>query len=303
MSHLKTSGIFIFSLQCLSRFWIKKTNDFVRNYAWFLSIHFSKYERVVKTVVEILRKYRSQFAIYILGQFHPKGKLCFQPLVTVLPWEAVARLGCGQRSRWGGGYYGHFPKGTRPSVHISFPQILAVTLGHVSFLVWINECVGQIFKSSIYQENTKVPGETAGLAPANSSTTANLRDSQASPSLPWGQQVGSCLEGTQTLTLSAPMWTRSHPRPQLTLKENGPLHTPTGSQAPVLCQEVLCWSEAGLSSSPRGCPYYQGGNSEILSDFREETRIVAGPHGDLGTWFGFRDGRKTTFPTLWNINT
>ena len=109
---------------------------------------------------------------------------------------------------------GHTPLSIFPS-HKYWLSLLAM----FPFLYELMSVLDKFVKSSIYQENTKVPGETTGLAPANSTTTANLRVSQARPSLPWGQQVGSCLEGTQTLTLSAPMWTRSHPRPQLTLTE------------------------------------------------------------------------------------
>ena len=112
-SHLKTSGIFVFSFQCLNRFWIKKTSDFVRNYAWFLSTYFRKYERVVKIVVEILRKYKIQFAIYIVGQFYPKGKLCCQALVTFSHEKQLPGwLWATKRVGWG--VLWPFPQGDMP---------------------------------------------------------------------------------------------------------------------------------------------------------------------------------------------
>ena len=203
-SHLKTSGIFIFSLQCLNRFWIKKTNDFVKKLCLIFKYIFWQAWEVEKTVVEILRKYKIQFAIYILGQLYPKGKLCCQPLVTVLPWDPSP--GYGQQWGCGGGCYGHFPKGIRPSALISFSQILAVTLGHVSFLVWINECVGRICEIQYLSGQYQSP--RGNCRPSNSTATANLWDSQARPSLPWGSAEGW-----------APMWMRPHPRPQLTLTE------------------------------------------------------------------------------------
>lgn len=154
-------------------------------------------------MVEILRKYKIQFAIYILGQFYPKRKLCCQALVTFSHEKQLPGWAVGNKAGGVGGTMAISPRGHAPlSIFPSHKYWLSL-LAMFPFLYELMSMLDEFVKSSIYQENTKVPGETSGLLAANSTATANLWDSQARPSLPWGQQVGSCLEGTQTLTLSA----------------------------------------------------------------------------------------------------
>ena len=86
----------------------------------------------VKIMVETLRKQQTQFAIYILGRFYPKGKPGVLATCHFPPTRNGSQLGLWAAN---GRVFGcDLSVDTRISPWVLAASALAVILGHVSFL-------------------------------------------------------------------------------------------------------------------------------------------------------------------------
>ena len=130
------------------------------------------------------------------------------------PLRSQPRLWATMGVRWG--LLWPFPQGDTPLCPYFILTNTAVTLGHVSFLVWINECVGRICEIRYLSGQSQRP--RGNCRPSTGQQHGHCQ----SPGLPGRTlpPMGQC-RGVGAYVDEAP------PRPQLTLteRERAPAHS------------------------------------------------------------------------------